>query len=317
MRFHEWITFHECATRRGLKNLAPIELCKTIIDNNRRPRCHNLSHVLCVLMGAMHELFWYKEKRAYFKIWPAITNALLSFPLTMRCDDVALVARTISLRFPIGREPVIGPEKDKMAVCLIRVPAVAMWDKDGVPVENFASIDPVGVAGLTIQTRVIEQDEPGLPDDRELRTTDGWSFLPFLKGATVEDALRGALLAHPLTEKWVRLAVAVMMLADDPSIITPDVLGKDRDRYNIETDEAWKQRAVERARRRGVVGWNIGADYEVCPHYRRPHFGLRYTGKGGTIPRIVPIKGAIVHRSKLTEVPTGYITPDGKEIESK
>jgi hypothetical protein len=113
----------------------------------------------------------------------------------------------------------------------------------------------------------------------------------------------------------LRIALTVILLADDPSIITPDVLSADRDRYESETDEAWKQRAVDRAKRRGIVGWNIGADYEVCPHYRRPHFGIRHTGKGRTIPRIVPIKGAVVHRSRLTEVPTGYMLPDGTEVE--
>ena len=112
-----------------------------------------------------------------------------------------------------------------------------------------------------------------------------------------------------------RASVCVLLMKNDPDIITPDVLAKDRDRYDRETDEAWKQRAVERAKRRGVVGWNIGADYEVCPHYRRPHFGLRHTGKGRTVPRIVPIKGAVVHRSRLTEVPTGYQLPDGTEVE--
>jgi hypothetical protein len=113
----------------------------------------------------------------------------------------------------------------------------------------------------------------------------------------------------------VRHVVTICLLADDHSIITPDVLSSDRDRYESETDEAWKQRAVDRARRRGVVGWSIGADYEVCPHYRRPHFGLRHTGKGRSVPRIVPIKGAVVHRSRLTEVPTGYMLPDGTEVE--
>ena len=118
-------------------------------------------------------------------------------------------------------------------------------------------------------------------------------------------------------ENCIRAALTICLLADDPSIIAPDVLSADRDRYESETDEAWKERAVARARRRGVVGWNIGADYEVCPHYRRPHFGIRHTGKGGTVPRIVPIKGAVVHRSRLTEVPTGWMTPDGREVEPK
>ena len=72
---------------------------------------------------------------------------------------------------------------------------------------------------------------------------------------------------------------------------------------------------IEKARKRGIVGWSIGKQYETCPHYRRPHFGIRHTGKGGAIPRIVPIKGAVVHNKKLTTVPTGYITPTGVEVE--
>jgi hypothetical protein len=72
---------------------------------------------------------------------------------------------------------------------------------------------------------------------------------------------------------------------------------------------------VEKAAKRGVVGWSIGEQYEAIPHFRRPHLGLRWTEKGRKTPRIVPIKGSIVHRSKATDVPTGYLTEDGIEIE--
>lgn len=67
------------------------------------------------------------------------------------------------------------------------------------------------------------------------------------------------------------------------------------------------ERAVERAIRRGKNGWSIGKDWDSIPHFRRPHFGIRWTGKGGKTPKLVPIKGSFVKRSELAKVPTGYL----------
>lgn len=48
-------------------------------------------------------------------------------------------------------------------------------------------------------------------------------------------------------------------------------------------------------------------DIEVSPHCRRPHFGIRWTEKGHSVPRLVPINGCLVNRSKLFPIPTGYL----------
>jgi hypothetical protein len=37
---------------------------------------------------------------------------------------------------------------------------------------------------------------------------------------------------------------------------------------------------VDKAHRRGKVGWNVGRHIEVAPHYRRPHMALVWTGTG-------------------------------------
>jgi hypothetical protein len=33
---------------------------------------------------------------------------------------------------------------------------------------------------------------------------------------------------------------------------------------------------------------------------------VRWTGKGGEIPKLVPVKGAIINKKLMTTVPTGY-----------
>ena len=97
-----------------------------------------------------------------------------------------------------------------------------------------------------------------------------------------------------------------MLLENDPSVIEPDVLSKDRDRFESTGD----QKYVEKAHRRGKFGWNVGLHIEVSPDYRRPHLMLAWTGAGRAVPKIVPRKGSVVHREVVEKVPSGF---GGKE----
>src|SRR5690606_13981801 len=71
---------------------------------------------------------------------------------------------------------------------------------------------------------------------------------------------------------------------------------------------------IERAVRRGKRAWAIGRHITVDPHYRRPHVALRWTGEGRKVPRIVPVRGSIVHRSRVAKVPTGHLDDDRCKI---
>jgi hypothetical protein len=118
-----------------------------------------------------------------------------------------------------------------------------------------------------------------------------------------------------LVTPCIQLVVAVCLLAADPSFIQADVLASDRRRFDESSDPSERARLIAKAEKRGVVGWRIGEAYETVPHYRRPHFALFHTGKGRTVPRILPVKGCIVHRDHLAAVPTGHLTDDGREVE--
>ena len=68
----------------------------------------------------------------------------------------------------------------------------------------------------------------------------------------------------------IRLCCSLCLLENDPSIISPDVLSKDRDRFEKTGDEEY----VDKARRRGKVGWDVGQHVEVMRHYRQPRMML-------------------------------------------
>ena len=105
----------------------------------------------------------------------------------------------------------------------------------------------------------------------------------------------------------LRLCAGIIMLAKDPDFAERILLNRDRDRIErLDTPEK-RDAAVERAIRNGRNGWTIGEHLEVSPHTRRPHFAIRWTGKGSVTPKLVPVKGCVVKRSKLYPIPTGYM----------
>ena len=99
-----------------------------------------------------------------------------------------------------------------------------------------------------------------------------------------------------------RAAGGGCLLENDPEIISPDVLSKDRDKF----DRTGEQKYVDKAHRRGKVGWDVGRHVEVAPHYRRPHLALVWTGRGREVPKIVPRRGSVVHREVVEKLPSGF-----------
>jgi hypothetical protein len=100
----------------------------------------------------------------------------------------------------------------------------------------------------------------------------------------------------------VWLCCTLCLLGNASEIIAPDVLADDR----VKFDETGDQKHVEKARRRGKVGWDVGRRIEVIPHYRRPHPMLARTGAGRSVPRVVPRRGSVVHRGVVEKMPSGF-----------
>tara|TARA_R110000803_G_scaffold10243_1_gene31549 strand:- start:56 stop:868 length:813 start_codon:yes stop_codon:yes gene_type:complete len=98
----------------------------------------------------------------------------------------------------------------------------------------------------------------------------------------------------------MKIAIGVMMLASDPDYIKPVLLKADENKTTP------LEERIERAKRRGVFGFTIGEEIERSPHFRRPHFAIRWTGKGGSIPKLVPVKGSVIGKELMTTVPTGF-----------
>jgi hypothetical protein len=112
-----------------------------------------------------------------------------------------------------------------------------------------------------------------------------------------------------IVENCARIACTLCLMAADPELVVPDVLNSDKSQFAVTRDE----RLVDKAHRRGKVGWDVGANIEVTPHYRNAcPAALYWTGEGRKVPRIRFRKGCFVHRQRLSEVPTGFLLPQGE-----
>lgn len=115
-----------------------------------------------------------------------------------------------------------------------------------------------------------------------------------------------------------KIAMCCYLASQDDSMIERRLLARDASK-ELKTGEALDL-AIQRAIRRGVNGWDLGKKVqqqrtslrhgEVSPHYRRPHFGIRWKGKNRSTPALVPIKGSLVLPKKL-RLPTGYLDRHG------
>ena len=106
----------------------------------------------------------------------------------------------------------------------------------------------------------------------------------------------------------LRLAIAITLLGNDSEFIQPEVLTADQIKFGTSRD----MKLVEKAKKRGKYGWTVGREIDCLPHIRRPHLAIRWTGKGGSVPKVVPVKGSVVKRKAMTDVPTGYMDEESE-----
>jgi hypothetical protein len=232
---------------------------------------------------------WELSGRPYFNVYPIAVDALartrLELTGTQACGSLIDRHGGLAVCFSVGNEPTVpGYRLDGLQIVRVTGGTAA---KPSEQLIVLAQVD--GVEGQKIATYHVSLSE-------RLDTES-------LAGSNEEP--------DTLYRLVLRLAVGVLILAQDKQAYEPILLAKDRKR-NL--TGAQHEVAVARAIRiYGMRGCTIGHDWIASPHVRRPHFAIRWTGTGRTTPRLVPVKGCIVRRSELLEVPTGYKSyPDEK-----
>jgi hypothetical protein len=238
----------------------------------------------------LNERDWEKARRPYYNLWPSIIPMLTRLNLDLDSDLIRLPLPALCVRFPKEKNPLTFEWKEKE----VPVRCIMMGDmNEGKGLSVLVDIGEVmGEIGVPIYTYRNFPRKPGLTVEQSLASLG-------TKGLFAEI---GVQVPNSLILDCVRLCCSLCLLENDPSIISPDVLADDRAKFEANGD----QKFVEKAHRRGKVGWNVGQQIEVAPHYRRPHMALVWTGHGRAVARIVSRRGSVVHREVVEKVPMGF-----------
>lgn len=295
MKFHEYRTAYQDRVRNGYpKDTTPFDFYVELSRICARMRAAGKEAAAGILMmTVVTEGLWYAHGSYYYKVWPGVADALFRVRLDRPGPDYRLEnGVALMVRFAVGREPLVGEEGARAKSALVAVEDSKLM----VMVEFDAPGREEPYKGLMVRlndpTQTLEDAMAGAGRRLAMDPED-------LKGSTVSEA------------DVVRLGLAVMLMRRDPTFVSPDQWDH---RAAFYADAVLKER-VERAEARGVRGFRVGEQYEAVPHLRRPHLGLRWTGEGRKVPKIVPVKGAVVHRQKLTQVPTGHYDREHNEVE--
>jgi len=251
------------------------------------------------------ERAWEDDKCPYYRVYPSIIPMLLRLNLAVDTGLIKIPSnlRVFAIHFPkvdhkLSFDDASGHYSVRSILCGPVTLTTGGEFYDGISIwvdfgETYGISDPSSnplIKNLTITSYI---------------------NIPVKKGLTVEAAsamLRhdpssayGVVLPEEVHSGIIRLVCTLCLLENDPAIIEPDVLDKDKAKYEAHPDQS----IIDRAVRRGKRGWNVGRKIEVIPHVRGDSpFALYWTGKGRTIPIIRHRKGCIVHREAISKVST-------------
>ncbi len=236
-------------------------------------------------MDLRAEWNWWAQGRPYYNAWPAITDILTGFDISHVPFRSCLSApdHHIGIRFQRGRTDGV------MCIMVSIIIATRKTKNDTYVLMVTTQHQPDDVKTKECPTSTVTVGIQVGREDTTFRDMDE--------------------MTDPTHSKMVSAAIAVLLMERNPELFTPVILARDVGAYQRASDSE-KSRIEDRAiRRTGKRGYHLGQQMESMPHYRRPHPALYWTGKGGRIAKVIFRQGAIVNRSKLTDVPTGHLGP--------
>lgn len=263
----------------------------------------------------MAEADWAEERMPYYNLWPGIIPALTKLRLEVETQFFKLPLAPILVRFPVSGHPLTWSYEGKewsiqtMLVCenLLR-PDPKVAKRHGLNPNEWQP-------ALSFWLDINEVIDPSMPHIcrrmyKHLLKTPGWSIERCFKEIPPHDSSsEGVLYPDEVVQNCARIACALCLMAADPELAVPDVLSKDKAKFAATGDPS----LIDKAHRRGKVGWDIGINVEVSPHLRSAcPAALYWVGEGRKIPKIRFRKGCIVHRRRLSEVPTGFLLKNGE-----
>ncbi len=243
------------------------------------------------------------DNRPFYNVYPAVVKCLENTKFNFRLNQIKPLDECIAICFAVGHEPsadcLQSPVGRRVRSMILELREFNAMECDDSKIGSL-------VPSIGIRAAFDTDSNDGDESRGIIRFSGHRKTIEEVISDSTTELVPGVMLAE--SGKLVSIAIGVAMLAQDERFAEPILLKRDQGK---QLDAEGLQRAIERAKRNGRNGMTIGRTLELSPHFRSPHFGIRWTGKGRTVPKLVPVKGCVVSRNKLYPIPTGYL--DGED----
>jgi hypothetical protein len=264
------------------------------------------------LFRLMHaEVYWINQRRPFFNLYPSVAQSLSQSPLKVTPKQIPLSIvhslGTICVNLPTPSLAGLNGVSH-FFIHFLELPDAVAELGGNLDIEDRRQCKATMSVQFTgkFTSKNTQESDVLLMRNIDCRDNETFEFVTssYPKIPQGHKSFMAPADLKKIEQSIAKLAIGVMLLAADPDYIRPVLLKRDHGKTDIEA-------CVARAKKRGVFGFDIGADQEsqVSPHWRRPHFAIRWTGKGGAIPKLVPVKAARIGDTDCLKVPTGFEKP--------
>lgn len=326
-KFHSQTTLYESIGRQVAEALTgdtfrgnAVDFYKLMLRKNREMfQVHRMpSHVTVQAHNSyMIEMTYWEKRRPYYLVHSPIIKSLSKMRLdVVTVDMVSLPVEIVSMRLPADdRSFWIDTKNQGRLYCK----TILCWLSDIIDLGTLSKSrgDTIADAG-TLRTMTMYFDFGEVHEGTPIAS---WVQLVLHAGMTIQQCVDDVLtrrdevdeeghnVEEDITPEMLKrlsafvIGVSLLSQSAEDSIIVPDVLAKDKEKFAKTGDAS----IVEKAHRTGKIGWEIGANIEVSPHYRSgTPLAVYWTGVGRTQMTLRPRRSTFVHKKKLEEVPTGF-----------
>ena len=258
---------------------------REIVGTRQRQR-YATNEDAALAMQIITEDHFIQSRRPFYRLYPGITESLTKLGIEkLDITKVHPPVNPLSLEFPVDRPLIAGNRK------IVNILFREFENDDSLFIEYRSHYDTFGVL---IFPRVNEQ------------------IIRLLHKTPKED--------RDTFKAVLQIVFGVCMIPHaDTDLLKPLVLNRDKEKFEATGDIKF----VDRAKRNGVHGWELGRDIPTpeemeslrqqhgepgrkSPHWRMGHFAIRHTGEGRTVPVIRWINEVFVNKDLWKEVPHGY-----------
>ena len=248
----------------------------------RHRETSEIAEEIALFQQVVTEENFIRDRRPFYRLYPGVTEALTK--LGIEKLDVSKIhppVNPLSLEFPVDHPLIAGTRKIANILFM-------EFENNTLFIEYRSHVDTFGVVLFPRENEQIIRLLDKTPE------ADKETFKAVLQ-----------------------VVFGVCMIPQsDTSLIVPRVLNRDKEKFESTGDLKF----VERARRNGITGWDVGRDIPTLeemetfrrqlgepgrksPHWRMGYFAIRRTGEGRAGKTIVWIKESFVNKNLLKEVP--------------